>query len=42
MAALVVTVCPRRERQDKEGRIGIFPGGARPTCTRDTPFWVGY
>ena len=28
---------------EKEGRIGIFPGGATPTMyPANTPFWVGY
>ena len=43
MAALVVTVSPANGMGDKEGRIGIFPGGATPTMyPADTPFWVGY
>ena len=43
MAALVVTVSPANGMSDKEGRIGIFPGGATPTMyPADTPFWVGY
>ena len=31
MAALVVTVSPANGLGEKEGRIGIFPGGATPT-----------
>ena len=44
MAALVVfTVSPASGMSDKEGRIGIFPGGATPTMyPADTRFWVGY
>ncbi len=43
MAALVVTVSPANGMSEKEGRIGIFPGGATPTMyAADTPFWVGY
>ena len=43
MAALVVTVSPANGLGDREGRIGIFPGGATPTMyPADTPFWVGY
>ena len=43
MAALVVTVSPAHGMSDKEGRLGIFPGGATPTLyPADTPFWVGY
>ena len=43
MAALVVTVSPANGMGEKEGRIGIFPGGATPTMyPADTPFWVGY
>jgi hypothetical protein len=43
MAALVVTVSPANGMGDKEGRIGIFPGGATPTMhPANTPFWVGY
>ena len=44
MAALVVvTVSPSNGMSSKEGRIGIFPGGATPTMyAADTPFWVGY
>ncbi len=43
MAALVVTVSPANGLSDKEGRIGIFPGGATPTMyPANTPFWVGY
>lgn len=43
MAALVVTVSPANGMSDKEGRIGIFPGGATPTMyPANTPFWVGY
>jgi len=44
MAALVVvTVSPSNGMSSKEGRIGIFPGGATPTMyPADTPFWVGY
>ena len=43
MAALVVTVSPANGMGDREGRIGIFPGGATPTMyPADTPFWVGY
>jgi hypothetical protein len=43
MAALVVTVSPANGMGDREGRIGIFPGGATTTMySADTPFWVGY
>ena len=43
MAALVVTVSPANGLGDKEGRIGIFPGGATPTMyPANTQFWVGY
>lgn len=43
MAALVVTVSPANGLGDKEGRIGIFPGGATPTMyPASAPFWVGY
>ena len=43
MAALVVTVSPADGLSDKEGRIGIFPGGATTTMyPADTAFWVGY
>jgi len=43
MAALVVTVSPANGLGDREGRIGIFPGGATTTIySADTPFWVGY
>jgi hypothetical protein len=43
MAALVVTVSPANGLSDREGRIGIFPGGATTTMyPADTPFWVGY
>jgi hypothetical protein len=43
MAALVVTVSPANGTSEKEGRIGIFPGGATPTMyAADVPFWVGY
>ena len=43
MAALVVTLSPANGMGDKEGRIGIFPGGATPAMyPADTPFWVGY
>jgi hypothetical protein len=44
MAALVVvTVAPSNGMSSKEGRIGIFPGGATPTMyPADTPFWIGY
>jgi hypothetical protein len=43
MAALVVTVSPANGMSDREGRIGIFPGGAATTMyPADTPFWVGY
>jgi hypothetical protein len=44
MAALVlVTVSPGKGMSGKEGRIGIFPGGATPTMhPAETPFWVGY
>jgi hypothetical protein len=43
MAALVVTVSPSNGMGDREGRIGIFPGGATPTMyPAGTPFWVGY
>jgi hypothetical protein len=43
MAALVVTVSPANGMGEREGRIGIFPGGATPTMyVANTPFWVGY
>jgi hypothetical protein len=43
MAALVVTVSPATGLGDREGRIGIFPGGATTTMyPAGTPFWVGY
>lgn len=43
MAALVVVTVSPSNGSSKEGRIGIFPGGATPTMFRaDTPFWVGY
>jgi hypothetical protein len=43
MAALVVTVSPANGMADREGRIGIFPGGATTTMyPADTQFWVGY
>jgi hypothetical protein len=43
MAALVVTVSPANGMGDREGRIGIFPGGATPTMyPAEMPFWVGY
>ena len=43
MAALVVTVSPANGMGDREGRIGIFPGGATTTMyPAGTPFWVGY
>ena len=43
MAALVVTISPANGLSDREGRIGIFPGGATPTMyPANTPFWVGY
>ena len=43
MAALVVTVSPANGMSNKEGRLGIFPGGATPTMyPADTAFWVGY
>lgn len=43
MAALVVTVSPANGMSDREGRIGIFPGGATTTLyAADTAFWVGY
>ena len=43
MAALVVTVSPANGLGDREGRIGIFPGGATTTMyPAETPFWVGY
>jgi hypothetical protein len=44
MAALVVfTVSPSDGMAEKEGRIGIFPGGATPTMhAAETSFWVGY
>jgi hypothetical protein len=44
MAALVVvTVSPSNGMSSKEGRIGIFPGGAIPSMyPADAPFWVGY
>ena len=43
MAALVVTVSPANGMGDREGRIGIFPGGATTTMyPADMAFWVGY
>ena len=43
MAALVVTVSPANGLGDREGRIGIFPGGATTTMyPANTAFWVGY
>jgi len=43
MAALVVTVSPANGMSAKEGRIGIFPGGATTTMyPADTAFWIGY
>ena len=43
MAALVVTVSPTNGISDREGRIGIFPGGTTTTMyPARTPFWVGY
>ena len=43
MAALVVTVSPANGLADREGRIGIFPGGATTTMyPADAQFWVGY
>jgi hypothetical protein len=43
MAALVVTVSPANGMSDREGRIGIFPGGRTTTMyPADTPFWIGY
>jgi hypothetical protein len=43
MAALVVTVSPADGMGDREGRIGIFPGGATTSLyPADTAFWVGY
>lgn len=43
MAALVVTVSPANGLGEREGRIGIFPGGATTTMyPADTLFWVGY
>ncbi len=43
MAALVVTVSPANGMSEKEGRIGIFPGGATTTMyTADRAFWIGY
>jgi hypothetical protein len=44
MAALVVvTVSPANDLPDREGRIGVFPGGAIPTMyPASTAFWVGY
>jgi hypothetical protein len=45
MAALVVvvSVSPTNGMSAKEGRIGIFPGGATPTMyPANTAFWVGY
>ena len=43
MVALVVTVSPANGMSDKEGRIGIFPGGATTTMyPADTAFWIGY
>jgi hypothetical protein len=43
MAALVVTVSPANGMSEREGRIGIFPGGVTTTMyPANTPFWVGY
>lgn len=44
MAALIlVAVSPANGMSGKEGRIGIFPGGATPTMyPAEMPFWVGY
>ena len=44
MAALVVvTVSPANGISAREGRVGIFPGGATPTMyPANTAFWVGY
>jgi hypothetical protein len=43
MAALVVNVSPANGLGNREGRIGIFPGGATTTMyPANTPFWVGY
>ena len=43
MAALVVTVSPANGMSGREGRIGIFPGGATTTMyAAGAPFWVGY
>ena len=43
MAALVVTVSPANGLGVREGRIGIFPGGATTTMyPANTAFWVGY
>jgi hypothetical protein len=44
MAAFVlVPPSPANGMSDKEGRLGIFPGGATPTMyPANTPFWVGY
>ena len=44
MAALVVvSVSPASGMSAKEGRVGIFPGGATSTMyPANTPFWVGY
>jgi hypothetical protein len=43
MAALVVMLSPANGLADREGRIGIFPGGTTTTMyAADTPFWVGY
>lgn len=43
MAALVVTVSLANGIGDREGRIGIFPGGVTTTMyPADMAFWVGY
>jgi hypothetical protein len=43
MAAIVVNVSPAKGVGAKEGRIGIFPGGATTAMyPANTSFWVGY
>ena len=43
MAAIVVNVSPANRVGAKEGRIGIFPGGATTAMyPANTSFWVGY
>jgi hypothetical protein len=42
-AFLLVPPSPANGMSDREGRLGIFPGGATPTMyPAGTPFWVGY